>query len=102
MPDVEKVKYNVDAGFNINRITTNHGWCVRDNLSRFVYAGVAWDFCLHYVLEAEALDLKEATDRAITLPLENVIFESDSQRVIQTIRSNNNGFFEFSLIIQFI
>ncbi|KAI5426880.1 hypothetical protein KIW84_032349 [Lathyrus oleraceus] len=36
-PNVGWLKCNVDAGFNNQRGTTNKGWCVRDNLDRFIY-----------------------------------------------------------------
>lgn len=60
----------------------NKAWCIRDNLSRFVCACVTWDCGPHSILEAEALALKEIIHGAITMHLENVIFKSDSQRVI--------------------
>lgn len=46
--------------------------------------------------------LKEAIREAIDLHLENVIFESDSQRVVQVIHSNHNGGSEFNFIIMSI
>lgn len=93
------MKCNIDAGFNINGETTNRGWCVRNNFGRFFYANITWDIILHSVLEAEVLSLKEAIYGAIAMQLKNVIFKSDSQKMIQAIWSNSSGFFEFSLII---
>ncbi|XP_058734232.1 uncharacterized protein LOC131605963 [Vicia villosa] len=37
------LKCNVDADFNSHYQTTNRGWCLRDNMGRFIIAGVAWD-----------------------------------------------------------
>lgn len=87
------------CGFNITRGTTNKDWCVSDNLGKFVFAGVAWDFGPHPFLDAEALALKEAIHGSITMQLENVTFESESQRVTQAIQSNNNDIYEFSFIV---
>lgn len=98
-PEEGRLKCNVSVGFNIISGTTNRGWCVRDNLDRFVFTGVAWDLGLHPILEAEALALKEATHGVITIQMKNITFESDSQRVTQAIWSNNNGIYEFSFII---
>lgn len=72
------LKCNVDAGFNINRETTNRGWCLRDNLSNFVTEGVVWDVGTFPILKAEALTLKEAIRGPITLHLNHMVFESDS------------------------
>ncbi|XP_058775495.1 uncharacterized protein LOC131649754 [Vicia villosa] len=97
-----RLKCNVDAGFNINRGTTNRGWCIRDHMGNFISAGTAWDFGSFPILEAEALALKEAIRSAIDLHLEYVIFESDSQNTIHAICSDVNGFSEFSSIISSI
>ncbi|XP_058725762.1 uncharacterized protein LOC131597036 [Vicia villosa] len=72
------MKCNVDTDFSSHYQTTNRGWCLRDNLGRFIIAGVAWDNVIMSPLEAEALALKEAIHSAITMNLINVIFESDS------------------------
>ncbi|CAL5183756.1 unnamed protein product [Lathyrus oleraceus] len=87
------------CGFNITRGITNKGWYVSDSLGKFVFAGVAWDFSPHPILDTEALALKEAIHGSITMQLENVTFESESQRVTQAIHSNNNDIYAFSFII---
>ncbi|XP_058769064.1 uncharacterized protein LOC131642921 [Vicia villosa] len=98
------VKCNVGAGFNTTRGrgTTNRGWCMRDYTRSFMFAGAIWDFGHYPILEAEALALKEAIHSAIEMQLENVIFESDSQRTVHAIHTNHNGFSEFNFIISFI
>ncbi|XP_058742161.1 uncharacterized protein LOC131614614 [Vicia villosa] len=79
-PPVEGlVKCNVDAGFNRPHRSTNRGLCFRDNMGRFITAGVAWDIGSMSSREADALALKEAVQHAVILNLDHVIFESDSQ-----------------------
>ncbi|XP_058783075.1 uncharacterized protein LOC131657726 [Vicia villosa] len=103
MPPVEgSTKCNVDAGYNNRRGTTNRGWCMRDHMGSFMCAGAAWDFGHYPILEAEALALKEAIQSAINMEVQNVIFESDSQRTVQAIHSNHQGVSEFSCIISSI
>ncbi|XP_058774306.1 uncharacterized protein LOC131648576 [Vicia villosa] len=82
--------------------TTNRGWCIRDNLGNFVKASVAWDVGSFYILEAEALALKEAIQSALTLHIDIVIFEGDSLQVVQAIHSNTIGGSEFTFIIRSI
>ncbi|XP_058741168.1 uncharacterized protein LOC131613523 [Vicia villosa] len=98
-PAVGWLKCNVDAGFNNYHQTTNRAWWLRDNLGRFLVAGVAWDKGITSPIEAEALALKEAIQTAITMNLNNVIFESDSQVVIHAINSTVTGKSEFNIII---
>ncbi|XP_058776331.1 uncharacterized protein LOC131650640 [Vicia villosa] len=93
------VKCNVDADFNKSYRSTNRGWFFRDNLGRFITAGIAWDIGSMSTIEAEALALKEVVQHAISLNLNFVIFESDSQVVIQDIHSNVSGLSEFNLIL---
>lgn len=69
----------MDANFNKHCSTTNRGWCVCDHLKNFIIASVTWDPRNLFVIEAEALILKEAIHEAINLHLKNVIFEIDSQ-----------------------
>ncbi|XP_058775964.1 uncharacterized protein LOC131650261 [Vicia villosa] len=82
------LKCNVDAAFNQRLGTTNRGWCISNDQGNFVAAGTAWDECTFSVLEAEALALKEAIQVASTLYHVPVIFESDSQQVVNAIGSN--------------
>ncbi|XP_058783150.1 uncharacterized protein LOC131657808 [Vicia villosa] len=101
-PSVGWLKCNVDAAFNNNNDTTDRGWCVRNHLGNFIYAGTSWDPGTLPVFEAEALALKEAILGAISSHLEFVTFESDSQIVTQAIHSNRKGDSEFYLIIESI
>ncbi|XP_058777767.1 uncharacterized protein LOC131651990 [Vicia villosa] len=92
-----KLKCNVDASFNIIWGPMNRGLCVRNHLGNFVLVGAAWDFGSYSILEVEALSLEEAMQIAIEMQLEQVIFESDSQRTTQAISSIHHGFSEFNL-----
>ncbi|XP_058741518.1 uncharacterized protein LOC131613897 [Vicia villosa] len=90
---------------NSNNIVWNNnredlwGWCLRDNMGRFTIAGVAWDNDILSPLEAEALALKEAIHSVLTMNLNNVIFESDSQVVIHGINSTVTGRSELNALI---
>ncbi|XP_058783590.1 uncharacterized protein LOC131658296 [Vicia villosa] len=95
-------KCNVDAGFNRQVGTTNRGWCLRDDHGDFIIAGTAWDRGTLSILEVEALVLKEAIHGVINQHLDYVLFESDSQLVVQSLRSNAHGTSEFNLIISSI
>ncbi|XP_058741921.1 uncharacterized protein LOC131614338 [Vicia villosa] len=101
-PPLGLLKCNVDAAFNQRLGTTNRGWCIRNDQGNFVAAGTAWDECTFSVLEAEALALKEAIQVVSTLHHVPVIFESDSQQVVNAIGSNLGGNSEFSLVINSI
>ncbi|XP_058741819.1 uncharacterized protein LOC131614217 [Vicia villosa] len=98
-PDEGKFKCNADAGYNNSLGTANKGWCVRKNGGHFIVAGVTWDYSMLPTNVAEAMALKEAMQDAISLQLNNVIFESDSQLVVQVILSNQIGRSEFSHVI---
>lgn len=72
---------------------------MRDNLGRFITIGVPCDVGLLSTIEGEAMTLREALQGVISLQLNNVTFESDSQLVVQVIHSKYLGRSEFSLII---
>ncbi|XP_058770455.1 uncharacterized protein LOC131644078 [Vicia villosa] len=97
-PAVGWIKYNTDAGFNTSHNSTNKGWCFRNNIGSFITAGIAWDVGTMSIVEAEALALKEAMQHAISLNMECVIFESESQVVVQAVNSNDTGCSELSFI----
>ncbi|XP_058783149.1 uncharacterized protein LOC131657807 [Vicia villosa] len=101
-PSSGSFKCNVDAGFNRRLGTTNRGWCIRDDHGDFVVAGAAWDGGTLSTLEAEALALKEAIHGVSTLHLGHVLFESDSQVVVKSLRSTACGNSEFNCIISAI
>ncbi|XP_058777167.1 uncharacterized protein LOC131651525 [Vicia villosa] len=95
-------KCNVDAGFNRHFGTSNRGCCLRDDHGDFVIAGTAWDGGSLSILEAEALALKEAIQCVSSLHIDHVLFESDSQVVVYSLRSKLSGNSEFNLIISSI
>ncbi|XP_058775913.1 uncharacterized protein LOC131650213 [Vicia villosa] len=101
-PPIGSFKCNVDAAFNKRVGTTNRGWCMRNDHGNFVAAGTAWDGSNFSVLEAEALALKEAIHSVIMFHNAPTIFESDSQQVVQALRSNKPGSSEFFSIINSI
>ncbi|XP_058741502.1 uncharacterized protein LOC131613882 [Vicia villosa] len=89
-------------GVKAIQIWNDWGWCVRNHLGNFIYAGTSLDPGTLPVFEAEALPLKEAILGAISSHLEFVSFESDSQIVTQAIHSNRKSDSEFYLIIESI
>ncbi|XP_058741552.1 uncharacterized protein LOC131613929 [Vicia villosa] len=62
----------------------------------------AWDSCTFFVLEAEALALKEAIQASSTFHNTPLIFESDSQHVVKALSSSSKGSSEFITIINYI
>lgn len=50
-----------------------------------------WDFGLYSVVEVETLTLKEALHMTIQMQMDHVIFESDSQMLVQPIHANYVG-----------
>lgn len=63
--------------------TTNRGWCFRDYNGRLINACIVWDPDLNSIIEVEALALKEVMHVAIQMQMKHVIFESDSQMMVQ-------------------
>jgi ribonuclease HI len=92
------LKYNVDAEFNNSRGTTNRGWCIRDENGNFVGAGTAWYHGIYDSTVAEALALKETIQVAIHMNIECMIYESDSQLLVQAIHAKYGGRSEFSVL----
>ncbi|XP_058759639.1 heat shock 70 kDa protein 18-like [Vicia villosa] len=82
--------------------TTNGGWCVRDGGGRFIVAGTSWNNGRFSIVEVEAIALKEAIQGAINLNLQNIIFESDSQLVVQATHATSPGNSEYNMIINSI
>lgn len=85
------MKCNIDAEFNNKKITINRGCCFRDGSGMFFNAGISWDFGLFFIIEAEALALKEAMQESIYMQLNQITFESDSLMVVQAIHTNYGG-----------
>lgn len=77
-------------------------WCVRDNYSKFLIAEVVWNLCTCSVIEAEALNLKEAIQKVIQMQINHIILENDSQVVVHEIQENKGNVVELSLIISCI
>ncbi|XP_058747164.1 uncharacterized protein LOC131620169 [Vicia villosa] len=83
-------------------LKANYVWNEWFQAQERMAGSTAWDPGTLPVFEAEALALKEAILGAISLNLEFVIFESDSQIVTQAVHSNKKGDSEFCLIIDYI
>ncbi|CAK8565737.1 unnamed protein product [Lathyrus sativus] len=52
-----------------------------------------------FVIEAETMALKEAIQESVVLQLGSVVFECDSQKVVQAIQSSYKGNSEFYVIL---
>jgi ribonuclease HI len=96
------IKCNVDAGFHNDGRITSGGWCFRNDVGLFVRAGSFWLSGGLSVHEAEALTLLEAMKTACIMNLDKIIFECDSQLVVNAIHANHDGASAFSIIISSI
>jgi ribonuclease HI len=96
------IKCNVDAGFHNDGRITSGGWCFRNDVGLFVRAGSFWLSGGLSVPEAEALTLLEAMKTACIMNLDKIIFECDSQLVVNAIHANHDGASAFSIIISSI
>lgn len=71
----------------------------RGCLGRFIFGGILWDIGLLSTIEVEVLAIKEAVQTVIQLQLDYVIFENDSQTVVQAIHINYGDSSKLSLIV---
>ncbi|GAU34839.1 hypothetical protein TSUD_259190 [Trifolium subterraneum] len=101
-PQLPWLKCNVDAGFHQQLGRTSVGWCVRDARGSFVLAGSSWINCRCSVTEGEALAVLAAMKELHERGYSNVIFETDSQIVANSISSNRSGVSEFSSVVSTI
>jgi hypothetical protein len=92
-------KCNVDAGFHRDANKTSAGWCLRDYLGRFIMAGTIWLDGFYSILEGEAIALLEAMKAMEQRSISQVIFETGSKGVVDSIHSFRGGNSEFSLIV---
>ncbi|MCH95831.1 cytochrome P450, partial [Trifolium medium] len=86
-PQQHWLKCNVDAGFHAEAGKTSAGWCVRDNMGRFVIAGSSWINGRYTITEGEAIAMYEAMKELQQRGYTNVVFETDSQVVENSIRN---------------
>ncbi|XP_058782963.1 uncharacterized protein LOC131657600 [Vicia villosa] len=75
-------------------------WKNRNNIVwNYVREGVAWDIGSMSSIEAGSLALKEVVQHVVTMNLDYVIFQSDSQVVTQGIHSIATNSSEFNFIL---
>ncbi|MCH94979.1 cytochrome P450, partial [Trifolium medium] len=100
-PQQQWYKCNVDAGFHNAAGKTSVGWCVRDSTGRFVITGSSWINGRCSIMEGEAIAILEAMKELQQRGYTNVIFETDSQTVENSIHNIHSGVSEFSSIVWF-
>jgi ribonuclease HI len=93
------LKCNVDASFYNMAGATGWGWILRDSMGQFQLAGTNILHSPLSVLEGEAMALIEAMEEVVHRGYSYVIFESDSQLVVDAISSRQVGLSEFSILI---
>jgi hypothetical protein len=74
----------------------NSEWCVRDYRGQFVLAGSSWINGRWSINEGEAIEILEAMNELHQRGYTNVIFETNSQNVADTIHHMHSGVLEFS------
>ncbi|XP_045792146.1 uncharacterized protein LOC123886917 [Trifolium pratense] len=84
-PSQGKYKCNVDAGFHNDVRKTSVGWCVRDHRGKFILGGTSWIQGRCSTNEGEAIAMLEAMKELSQKDFRNVIFETDSQNVVNAI-----------------
>ncbi|PNX84959.1 cytochrome p450 [Trifolium pratense] len=90
---------NVDASLHNRLSKTSAGWCVRDFMGHFVVAGTSWKHGNLSVIEEEAEALIAAIQEIANRGFTNVVFETDSKNVVDSINQNRVGVSEFSSLI---
>ncbi|XP_045809903.1 uncharacterized protein LOC123904263 [Trifolium pratense] len=101
-PLIGWLKCNVDARFQAQGSITTRGWCIRDETGQFVRARTAWEVGAHSIIEAEALALLDAMQSVILMNVEHIVFESDSEIVVDGVHTRYGGNSEFSMLISSI
>jgi ribonuclease HI len=82
---------------------TSVGWCLRDHLGRFVLAGTHWKEGTCSVTEGESIALLQAMKEMEQRVITQVIFETDSKCVVDSIHALSVGrISEFSSLIHSI
>jgi ribonuclease HI len=93
------VKCNVDASFYNTAGATGWGRCLRDHRGRFILAESNVIQGRLNTIEGEAMTMREAIQEVMQRGFTHMIFESDSQIVIDVISSSRHGVSEFSTLI---
>ncbi|GAU46165.1 hypothetical protein TSUD_301250 [Trifolium subterraneum] len=92
-------KCKVDAGFHNEMNKTSTGWCLRNHWGRFVRVGTYWKEGKCSTIEGEAIALLEAMREMEHQGITHVIFETDSNSVVDAINKLCAGTLEFSSLI---
>ncbi|XP_073271213.1 uncharacterized protein [Primulina huaijiensis] len=98
-PPEPSMKCNVDTALFKEQRAVGFGTVVRDSMGNFMVSKTCVTCGLFDVKEAEALALLDAFKWTSSLELQDVIFETDSETVVKTIRSKNVDYTEFGSII---
>lgn len=99
-PDEGHFKCNVDAAFFKESNRVGIGICIRDDNGRLVKARTSWSTPLLDVPEGEAIGLLYAIRWAKELNLNNITFELDSKRVVDSFHSTRNDVSDLGAIIR--
>jgi hypothetical protein len=96
------IKCNVDAGFFEDREITTSACCVRSCNGEFICAQTRQYGARFSIIEGEGVAMLEAVQLAIQKGWTRVVFESDSQSLVNAINSNVMGNSELSHLISSI
>ncbi|MCI29932.1 pentatricopeptide repeat-containing protein, partial [Trifolium medium] len=85
------IKINVDAGFFEQQTTTTTACCIRNNNGEFMGALTRKYNSRMSIMEGEGVALLDAAQLAIHKGWNFVVFESDSQNLVNAIKSKDGG-----------
>jgi hypothetical protein len=91
----EWIKCNLDAGFHMEQGVSTIACCARNNRDVFLCAQTRRYNSRLSTLEGKDLALLDAVQLAIQHRWSFIVFEGDSQTLVNSIRSNNVGISEF-------
>ncbi|KAK2423550.1 hypothetical protein QL285_033999 [Trifolium repens] len=98
-PRSEWLKCNVDASFFVNPERTTMCACFRNSYGEFTTGLTQWQQLTLLTQESEAWTLLQAMNKARYRGFERVQFESDSQVLVEAIRTKRRGNSEFFSIV---
>ncbi|XP_058742492.1 uncharacterized protein LOC131614986 [Vicia villosa] len=84
-PQRGRFKCNIDAAFSHNKV--GFGACIRDELGNFIVARTEWFSPCTDVVIGEALGLLKAVNWAHDMGYDNMDFELDAKRVVDSVTS---------------
>lgn len=98
--DPGRFKCNVDVAFSMATNRVGIGICIRDEHGSFVLTKIEWFSPILKVDECEALGLLLAIRWLKELNINNVIFELDSKKVVDSYHSNRRDQSDIGAIIR--